>query len=58
MDVEDAIVASDFVECNKIMGYHYDSNPHIEINHEESIRKFLNKGKELLFLEVGASLEL
>jgi L-ascorbate metabolism protein UlaG (beta-lactamase superfamily) len=58
MDVQDAIVASDFVVCNKIMGYHYDSNRHIEINHEESIRKFLDKGKELLLLEVGESLEL
>ena len=58
MDVQDAIVASDFVECNKIMGYHYDTNGHIEINHEESIGKFLDKGKELLLLEVGESLEL
>ena len=57
MDVEDAIVASDFLECNKILGYHYDSNPYIEINHEESIRKFLDKKKELLLLEVGESLE-
>ncbi len=40
------------------MGYHYDSNPHIEINHKESIRKFLGKGKELLLLEVGEFLEL
>ncbi|MCA1919162.1 MAG: metal-dependent hydrolase [Flavobacterium piscis] len=58
MDVQDAIVASDFVECNKIMGYHYDTNGHIEINHEESIGKFLDKGKELLLLEVGELLEL
>jgi len=58
MDVEDAIVASDFVACNRIMGYHYDSYPYIEINHEESIRKFLDKGKELLLLNVGEFLEL
>ena len=45
MDVEDAIIASDFVACDKILGYHYDTFGYIEIDHEESIRKFFNKGK-------------
>ena len=34
MDVEDAIIASDFVECDKILGYHFDTFGYIEINHE------------------------
>jgi hypothetical protein len=25
MDVEDAIIAADFVDCDKILGYHYDT---------------------------------
>src|SRR5690606_6217697 len=25
MDVDDALIASDFIECDKIMGYHYDT---------------------------------
>lgn len=57
MDVEDAIIASDFVECNKILGYHYDSNPYIIIDHQESVKKFADRGKELLLLKVGEFLE-
>ncbi|MEN2402424.1 metal-dependent hydrolase [Flavobacterium sp. MC2016-06] len=58
MDVEDAIIASDFVECDKILGYHYDTFGYIKIDHEESIRKFFDKGKDLMLLEIGESIEL
>lgn len=58
MDVGDAIIASDFVECDKILGYHFDTFGYIEINHEESIRKFFDKGKDLMLLEIGESIEL
>ena len=58
MDVEDAIVASDFIECDKILGVHYDTFGYIVINHEESIRKFFDKGKDLMLLNIGESIEL
>jgi len=58
MDVEDAILASDFVECDKILGIHYDTFGYIKINHEESIRKFFDKDKDLMLLEIGESIEL
>jgi L-ascorbate metabolism protein UlaG (beta-lactamase superfamily) len=58
MDVDDAIIASDFVECDKILGVHYDTFGYIEIDHEESIRKFFDKGKDLMLLEIGESIEL
>lgn len=58
MDVEDAIIASDFVECDKILGVYYDAFDYIVINHEESIRKFFDKGKDLMLLEIGQSIEL
>lgn len=58
MDVEDAIIASDFLECDKVMGYHYDTFGYIKINHEESIKKFFDKGKDLMLLAIGDSLEL
>jgi L-ascorbate metabolism protein UlaG (beta-lactamase superfamily) len=58
MDVEDAIIASDFVACDKILGYHYDTFGYIEINHEEAIKKFFNKGKDLMLLNIGDSIEL
>ncbi|QSB25050.1 metal-dependent hydrolase [Flavobacterium sp. CLA17] len=58
MDVEDAIIASDFLECDKILGYHFDTFGYIEINKEESIRKFFDKGKDLMLLKIGESIEL
>ncbi|MFW0735901.1 metal-dependent hydrolase [Flavobacterium sp. T12S277] len=58
MDVEDAIIASDFVECDKILGYHFDTFGYIKIDHEDAIRKFFNKGKDLMLLEIGESIEL
>lgn len=58
MDVEDAILASDFVECDKILGVHYDTFGYIKINHEASIRKFFDKGKDLMLLNIGESIEL
>ncbi|WP_296147498.1 metal-dependent hydrolase [uncultured Flavobacterium sp.] len=58
MDVEDAIIASDFVECDKVLGYHYDTFGYIKIDHEEAKKKFFDKGKDLMLLEIGAFLEL
>ena len=58
MDVEDAIIASDFLDCDKILGYHYDTFGYIKIEHKESIQKFFHKGKDLMLLEIGDSIEL
>ncbi|MFV8376127.1 metal-dependent hydrolase [Flavobacterium sp. LB1P71] len=58
MDIEDAIVASDFLDCDKILGYHYDTFGYIEIDHEAAIRKFFDKGKDLMLLEIGGFIEL
>ena len=58
MGVDDAIIASDFVQCDKILGYHYDTFGYIEIDHEEAKRKFFDKGKDLMLLEIGESIEL
>ena len=58
MDVEDAIIASDFVDCDKVLGYHFDTFGYIEINHEQAIKKFFDKGKDLMLLEIGSSIEL
>lgn len=58
MGVDDAIIASDFVECNRVMGVHYDSFPFIKIDHEAAKEKFKKAGKELLLLEVGESVSI
>ncbi|WP_333695554.1 metal-dependent hydrolase [Flavobacterium sp.] len=58
MDVEDAIIASEFVECDKVLGVHYDTFGYIEINHEDAIKKFFSSGKDLMLLGIGEFIEL
>jgi L-ascorbate metabolism protein UlaG (beta-lactamase superfamily) len=58
MGIDAAILASDFVECDKVLGCHYDTFGYIEIDHEEAKRKFFDRGKDLMLLEIGESIEL
>ncbi len=58
MGIDDAIIASDFVECDKILGYHYDTFGYIEIDHNKAKQQFFDKEKDLMLLEIGESLEL
>ena len=58
MGISDAILASDFIQCDKILGYHFDTFGYIEINHEEAKRKFFDKDKDLMLLEIGESVEI
>lgn len=58
MGIKDAIIASDFVQCDKILGYHFDTFGYIEIDHEKAKRMFFDKNKDLMLLEIGESIEL
>lgn len=58
MGVDDAIIASDFVECHKVLGCHYNTFPPIEIDEKEAIQKFNDKGKELILLDIGNSVSI
>jgi len=58
MDVEDAIIAADFVDCDKVLGCHYDTFGYIVINHDEAKKKFFDAGKDLMLLEIGESIQL
>lgn len=58
MGVDDAVIASDFIECNRVVGCHYDTFGFIEIDHKVAKEKFEMKKKELLLLEVGESIEI
>lgn len=53
MGVDDAIVASEFIDCSRIIGVHYDTFGFIEIDHEEAKRKFKEAGLELHLLNIG-----
>lgn len=58
MGIDEAIIASDFVECDKILGVHYDTFGYIEIDHNEAKQKFTDKNKDLILLDIGKSIEL
>lgn len=58
MDVEDAILAADFVDCDKVLGCHYDTFGYIVINHEEAKKQFFDAGKDLMLLAIGESIQL
>ncbi len=53
MGVEEAIVASDFIECNTIVGMHFDTFGYIVIDHDKAKEAFSNKNKELVLIEIG-----
>lgn len=58
MGIDDAVIASDFLNCNAILGYHYDTFGFIEIDHEEAKSKFDKADKKLHLLDIGASLSV
>ncbi len=57
MGYEEAIFASDFVECNEIIACHYDSIEIIKVDKEIVSKAFAEKGKKIHFLDIGASKE-
>ncbi len=58
MDYQDAVIASDFIACDRIIGCHYDTFGFIKIDHDKAKAAFAEKGKELILLEIGASIEI
>ena len=58
MSVDNAIIAADFIRCEKIIGKHYDTFGYIKINKEEAIEKFNRNGKELQLISIGDSIEI
>jgi L-ascorbate metabolism protein UlaG (beta-lactamase superfamily) len=55
MDAEDAAKAACFVDCQEIVGVHYDTFPPIKIDHEAARKTFQAAGKILHLLKIGAS---
>jgi L-ascorbate metabolism protein UlaG (beta-lactamase superfamily) len=58
MGVDEAIKASKFLNCSKILGVHYDTFGYIKVNHKEAFEKFAKAKKELFLLPIGDSLKL
>jgi L-ascorbate metabolism protein UlaG (beta-lactamase superfamily) len=58
MDAQDAVVAAEFIGCNKIIGVHFDTFGYIKIDHEAAKEAFRAAGKELILPEIGATITL
>jgi L-ascorbate metabolism protein UlaG (beta-lactamase superfamily) len=58
MGIDDAVVASDFLECDTVLGYHFDTFGYIEIDHSEARRKFKEAKKTLHLLDIGESISI
>ena len=58
MGVADAILAADFVECNRVMGVHYNTFGYIVIDTDDALRQFGEAGKTLLLPAIGESVEV
>lgn len=58
MGYEDAAIAAEFIECDKIIGCHYDTFGYIKIDKNKAKAAFAKKGKELILLDIESSIEL
>ncbi len=55
MDAADAVRAARLVDCDQIVGVHYDTFPPIKIDHDEARKLFQAAGKRLHLLKIGES---
>ena len=55
MDAADAVQAARLVDCDEIVGVHYDTFPPIKIDHDEARKLFQAAGKRLHLLKIGES---
>lgn len=57
MDIDDAVLASEFIHCKNIIGMHYDTFGWIQIDHTVAKQKFKAAEKELILMSIGETLK-
>lgn len=57
MGIDNAVIASDFIRCDRIIGMHFDTFDMIRIDHEEARKKFDAAGKHLSLMQIGQTME-
>jgi L-ascorbate metabolism protein UlaG (beta-lactamase superfamily) len=55
MDAKDVLKASELVQCNTIIGVHFDTFGYIKIDKEKTKKMFSDAGKNLVLPEIGTS---
>ena len=58
MGYEDALHAAEFIQCDTIIGCHFDTFGYIKIDHTDAVKAFENAGKELKLLQIGQQVDL
>jgi len=58
MGIDNAIIAAGFIECDNIIGMHYDTVGFIKIDHSEATEKFNRAGKMLHLIPIGESISV
>lgn len=58
MDHEDAAHAADMVQCNKVIGSHFNTFPPITIDKEDAVAHFTKQGKNLTIPEINQIINL
>jgi L-ascorbate metabolism protein UlaG (beta-lactamase superfamily) len=58
MGMDSALKACSFLECKKVLGYHFDTFGYIKIDQVKAIKKFAKKHIELNLLPIGDALKL
>ena len=58
MGYDDAVIASEFIECDTIIGCHFDTFGYIEIDQKAAIAAFAAKNKRLILPAIGEEINL
>jgi L-ascorbate metabolism protein UlaG (beta-lactamase superfamily) len=58
MGPEDALIASKYIKCDRIIGMHFDTFDLIRIDHADAQKKFSNQDKKLILMKVGEVMEI
>tara|TARA_B100000927_G_scaffold252431_1_gene217730 strand:- start:1683 stop:2369 length:687 start_codon:yes stop_codon:yes gene_type:complete len=58
MGIDDAIIAANFVETDKVVGLHYDTFGYIKIDHQKAKEKFRKKNLTLLLPNIGEAITI
>ena len=58
MGVDDALLASEFIRCDEIVGMHFDTFGYITIDHSAAQHAFRDKGKRLTLPAIGETITI
>lgn len=56
MDIDDAVIAAKFIQCNQIIAMHYDTFGFIKVDHQEVLQKFKKADIHVQMLDIGESI--